>query len=116
MKEQFAEGSFGSVSVAVSVVEQKMVMIKKLRGLLRKLLAQITEFKMLQTMGGWPFVPKFIGAFQVNFVGAAFIFEHEDVLDLREKEKEKISPIEKLAYCLLCSPKFPRFFPQVLAG
>ncbi len=84
MKEQFGEGSFGSVSAAVSVVEQKMVTIKKLRGVLRKPLDQITEFKMLQAMKGWPFMPKFIGAFQVNLIRAAFIFEHEDVLDLRE--------------------------------
>ncbi len=65
-----------------------MVMIKKLRGaawgLLRKLLTQITEFKMLQATRGWPFMLKFIGAFQVTLIGAAFIFEHEDVLDLRE--------------------------------
>ncbi len=84
MKEQFAEGSFGSVSVPRSVVEQKMVMIKTLQGALRKPLAQITEFKMLQATRGWPFVPKFIGAFQVNLIGAAFVFEHEDMLDLRK--------------------------------
>ncbi len=28
MKEQFTEGSFGSISTAVSIVERKMVMIK----------------------------------------------------------------------------------------
>ncbi len=84
IKEQFGEGSFGSVSAAVSVVKRKMVTIKKLRGVLRKPLDQIMEFKMLQATKGWPFVPKFIGAFQVNLVGAAFIFEHEDILDLRE--------------------------------
>ncbi len=84
MKEQFGEGSFGSISAAVSAVERKMVTIKKLRGLLRKPLTQITEFKMLQAIRGWLFMPKFIGAFQVNLIGAAFIFEHEGVLDLRE--------------------------------
>ncbi len=84
MKEQFGEGCFGSVSTAVSIVEWKMVTIKKLREVLRKPLDQITEFKMLQATKGWPFMPKFIGAFQVNLIGAAFIFEHEDILDLRE--------------------------------
>ncbi len=86
MKGQFAEGSFGSVSAAISVVEwKKMVMIKMLLGLLRKLLApRLRSSKMLQAMRGWPFMLKFIGAFQVNLIGAAFIFEHEDVLDLRE--------------------------------
>ncbi len=84
IKEQFGEGSFGSVSMAISVVKQKMVTIKKLRGLLRKPLTQIMEFKMLQATRGWPFVLKCIGAFQVNLVGAAFVFEYEDILDLCE--------------------------------
>ncbi len=42
MKEQFAEGSFSRVSMAVSIVKQKMATIKKLWGQLRKPLAQIT--------------------------------------------------------------------------
>ncbi len=51
MKEQFGEGSFGSVSTAISIVERKMVTIKKLWGHLRKPLTQIMEFKMLQATG-----------------------------------------------------------------
>ncbi len=39
---------------------------------------------MLQATRGWPFVPKFIGAFQVNLVRVTFVFEHKDILDLRE--------------------------------
>ncbi len=86
MKGQFTEGSFDSISAAISIVKQKkMVTIKMLLGLLRKLLApRLRSSKMLQATRGWPFVPKFISAFQVNLVRVVFVFEHEDVLDLRE--------------------------------
>ncbi len=84
IKEQFGEGSFCSVSGAISVVERKMVMIKKLRGRLRIPLIEITEFKMLQAMRGWPFVPKFTAAFQVNRVRVAFVFEHKYMVNLNE--------------------------------
>ncbi len=52
MKQQFSKGSFSCISAAVSIVEWKMVTIKKLRGVLRNPLVEITEFKMLQAMRG----------------------------------------------------------------
>ncbi len=84
MKGQFFEGSFGSIYAAVSILKRKMVMIKKLRAIVRTPLAQITEFKMLQAMRGWPFVPKFTAAFQINCVRVAFVFEHEDMVSINE--------------------------------
>ncbi len=45
IKEQFSKGSFGRVFVAISIVEWKMVTIKKLRGFKENLSSKIRSSK-----------------------------------------------------------------------
>ncbi len=76
-------GNFGAVTVAMEVASSRKVTIKKAK-IYGASIYRDREYLMLKRVAESPFVPAFLKAYKVGATVAAYVFRHEDLVDLKQ--------------------------------
>ncbi len=76
-------GNFGSVTVAMEVANSRKVTIKKAK-IHSASIYRDREYLMLKHVAKSPFVPAFLKAYKVGATVAAYVFQYEDLVDLKQ--------------------------------